>query len=54
MEKRHLDRRLDQMRAEGTRFVTDVNVGGTGEGAVTTEQLREADQAEGEPVGGAT
>jgi glutamate synthase (NADPH/NADH) small chain len=41
MEKRHLDRRLDQMRAEGTRFVTDVNVGGTGEGAVTTEQLRE-------------
>ncbi|GAB4082817.1 glutamate synthase subunit beta [Modestobacter muralis] len=40
MEKRHLDRRLDQMRAEGTRFVTDVHVGGTGEGAVTTEQLQ--------------
>jgi len=40
MEKRHLERRLDQMRAEGTRFVTDVNVGGTGEGAVTTEALR--------------
>ncbi len=27
MEKRHLDRRLDQMRAEGTRFETGVNVG---------------------------
>jgi glutamate synthase (NADPH/NADH) small chain len=27
MEKRVLDRRLDQMRAEGTRFVTDVEVG---------------------------
>ncbi|MFQ1001108.1 glutamate synthase subunit beta [Modestobacter sp. SSW1-42] len=40
MEKRHLDRRLDQMRAEGTRFVTDAHVGGTGEGALTTEQLR--------------
>jgi glutamate synthase (NADPH/NADH) small chain len=27
MEKRHLDRRLEQMRAEGTAFRTDVNVG---------------------------
>jgi glutamate synthase (NADPH/NADH) small chain len=27
MEKRHLDRRLEQMRAEGTRFRTGVNVG---------------------------
>ncbi|HEY8481304.1 MAG TPA: glutamate synthase subunit beta [Spirillospora sp.] len=27
MEKRHLDRRLDQMRAEGTEFKTSVNVG---------------------------
>jgi glutamate synthase (NADPH/NADH) small chain len=27
MEKRHLERRLDQMRAEGTEFRTDVNVG---------------------------
>jgi glutamate synthase (NADPH) small chain len=27
MEKRHLDRRVDQMRAEGTRFVCGVNVG---------------------------
>ncbi|MCZ2820003.1 glutamate synthase subunit beta [Modestobacter sp. VKM Ac-2977] len=39
MEKRHLDRRLDQMRAEGTRFVTDVTVGGSA-GSLTTEQLR--------------
>ncbi len=28
MEKRQLDRRLDQMRAEGTRFITGVDVGG--------------------------
>ena len=27
LEKRHLERRLDQMRAEGTRFRTSVNVG---------------------------
>ncbi|MFD8286094.1 glutamate synthase subunit beta [Streptomyces solisilvae] len=27
MEKRHLDRRLEQMRAEGTKFRTDVDVG---------------------------
>ena len=27
MEKRHLDRRLEQMRAEGTRFRTGVDVG---------------------------
>ena len=27
MEKRHLDRRLEQMRAEGTRFKTGVDVG---------------------------
>ncbi len=27
MEKRHLDRRLDQMRAEGTNFVTEANIG---------------------------
>jgi glutamate synthase (NADPH) small chain len=36
MEKRHLDRRLDQMRAEGTEFRTDVNVGVD----ITAEQLR--------------
>ena len=27
MEKRHLDRRLEQMTAEGTRFRTGVDVG---------------------------
>jgi glutamate synthase (NADPH/NADH) small chain len=40
MEKRLLDRRLDQMRAEGTRFVTGVEVGGSGENDLSTEQLR--------------
>ncbi|MGK2929279.1 MAG: glutamate synthase subunit beta [Acidimicrobiales bacterium] len=28
MEKRHIDRRLEQMRAEGTEFRTEANVGG--------------------------
>ncbi|MBM7804731.1 glutamate synthase (NADPH/NADH) small chain [Geodermatophilus bullaregiensis] len=40
MEKAVLDRRLDQMRAEGTRFVTGVEVGGSGEADLSTEQLR--------------
>jgi glutamate synthase (NADPH/NADH) small chain len=38
MEKWRLDRRLDQMRAEGTEFRTNVNVGVD----VTVEQLRES------------
>ncbi|MEI6254039.1 MAG: glutamate synthase subunit beta [Mycobacteriaceae bacterium] len=37
MEKRHIDRRLDQMEAEGTKFRAGVNVGVD----VTVEQLRE-------------
>jgi glutamate synthase (NADPH/NADH) small chain len=41
MEKAVLDRRLDQMRAEGTRFVTGVEVGSGRDGAPTVEQLRE-------------
>ncbi len=36
MEKRHLDRRLAQMEAEGTRFVTGVHVGTD----LTADQLR--------------
>ena len=36
MEKRHLDRRLDQMRAEGTEFRAGVNVGVD----ISAEQLR--------------
>ncbi len=40
MEKSVLDRRLDQMRAEGTRFVTDVEVGGSAENDLSAEQLR--------------
>ncbi|MEU4447608.1 glutamate synthase subunit beta [Actinosynnema sp. NPDC050801] len=38
MEKWRLDRRLDQMRAEGTRFETNVNVGVD----VTVDRLRES------------
>ncbi|TQM38155.1 glutamate synthase subunit beta [Pseudonocardia cypriaca] len=37
MEKNRLDRRLDQMRAEGTQFCASVDVGSD----VTAEQLRE-------------
>lgn len=37
MEKRHIDRRLAQMRAEGTEFRTGVNVGVD----ITADQLRE-------------
>ena len=37
MEKRHIDRRLEQMRAEGTKFQAGVNVGVD----VTAEELRE-------------
>ena len=40
MEKRYLDRRLDQMRAEGTRFVTGVEIGGQAESDLSIEQLR--------------
>jgi glutamate synthase (NADPH/NADH) small chain len=41
MEKAVLDRRLDQMRAEGTRFVTGVEVGSGRDGDLSVEQLRE-------------
>ena len=37
MEKRHIDRRLEQMTAEGTQFRTGVNVGVD----ITVEQLKE-------------
>jgi glutamate synthase (NADPH/NADH) small chain len=37
MEKRHIDRRLEQMEAEGTRFRAGVNVGVD----ITADQLRE-------------
>jgi glutamate synthase (NADPH/NADH) small chain len=41
MEKRVLDRRLEQMRAEGTQFRTGVDVGGDGDGALGVGELRE-------------
>jgi glutamate synthase (NADPH/NADH) small chain len=40
MEKAVLDQRLEQMRAEGTHFVTSREVGGDGPNAVSVEQLR--------------
>ena len=39
MEKRLIDRRLEQMEAEGTSFRTGANIGGTGEGAVPVAEL---------------
>ncbi|MGP9537076.1 glutamate synthase subunit beta [Brachybacterium sp. AOP43-C2-M15] len=40
LEKRHVDRRLEQLRAEGTRFRTGVDVGGDGPEALGVEELR--------------
>ncbi|PPK67630.1 glutamate synthase subunit beta [Actinokineospora auranticolor] len=40
LEKKVLDRRLAQLRAEGTRFVTGCEVGGAGPGAMPVERLR--------------
>lgn len=45
MEKAVLDRRLAQMRAEGTRFVTSCEVGGSGPGDLSVEELRERSDA---------
>jgi len=41
MEKSVLERRLEQMRAEGTQFRTGVDVGGDGPSDMSLEQLRE-------------
>ncbi|MFL6143517.1 MAG: glutamate synthase subunit beta [Labedaea sp.] len=41
MEKKILDRRLAQLRAEGTRFVTGCEVGGSAPGDLSVEALRE-------------
>ncbi|MGP9693619.1 glutamate synthase subunit beta [Brachybacterium sp. AOP25-B2-12] len=40
LEKRFVDRRLEQMRAEGTRFRPGVTVGGDGPDAISIEELR--------------
>ncbi|MDO5662356.1 MAG: glutamate synthase subunit beta [Brachybacterium sp.] len=40
LEKRHVDRRLAQMRAEGTRFRTGVHVGDGSDGTTSIEDLR--------------
>ncbi|MDE3205266.1 MAG: glutamate synthase subunit beta [Acidobacteriota bacterium] len=47
MEKRHLDRRLAQMEAEGTAFVSGVTVGpaDAGEGILAAEELAAAHDA---------
>jgi glutamate synthase (NADPH/NADH) small chain len=42
MEKKVLDRRLAQLRAEGTKFITGCEVGGTGPGALSVAALRES------------
>ena len=40
MEKKRLDRRLEQMVAEGTRFFAGVEVGGPADGDLSVEKLR--------------
>ncbi len=40
MEKRRLDRRLEQMAAEGTHFIAGVEVGGPGEHDLSVDELR--------------
>ncbi|GAA4527711.1 glutamate synthase subunit beta [Brachybacterium paraconglomeratum] len=40
LEKRHLERRLQQMREEGTRFRTGIDIGGTGEDDLSVQELR--------------
>ncbi|HEX3879920.1 MAG TPA: glutamate synthase subunit beta [Bryobacteraceae bacterium] len=41
MEKRHIDRRVDQMRAEGVEFITGAHIGEAAEGAYSVETLRQ-------------
>jgi glutamate synthase (NADPH/NADH) small chain len=39
MEKSHIDKRVEQMRAEGVEFRTNVHVGGTGKNALPAKKL---------------
>ncbi|MGB7542609.1 MAG: glutamate synthase subunit beta [Burkholderiales bacterium] len=41
MEKRHIDRRMEQMRAEGVEFRVNQYAGGSGKNAVAAKQLLE-------------
>lgn len=54
LEKRHLDRRLEQMKAEGTQFRTGVAIGDEGEGSRTLAQLRQRFDAVVVAVGAGT
>ncbi len=45
MEKDIVERRIDQLRAEGVRFVTGVNVGGNRAGDLSLEELRRSADA---------
>ncbi len=39
MEKEIVDRRIEQLRAEGVRFVTGMHVGGSGEGEISSSHM---------------
>jgi glutamate synthase (NADPH/NADH) small chain len=41
MEKSHIDKRVEQMRAEGVEFRTNAHVGGTGKNAIAAKKLLE-------------
>ena len=45
MEKDIVERRIDQLRAEGVRFVTGVNIGGSGPKDLSFEQVRRKSDA---------
>jgi glutamate synthase (NADPH/NADH) small chain len=46
MEKRHLDRRISQMQAEGTAFVSSVSIGASsGDGSVAASELVASNEA---------
>ena len=43
MEKRHVDRRVEQMEAEGTHFRVNANVGGDGDNSVALDEILDYD-----------
>jgi glutamate synthase (NADPH) small chain len=45
MEKEIVERRIEQLRAEGVRFITGVHVGGRGAGSLSFEELRRSADA---------
>jgi glutamate synthase (NADPH) small chain len=45
MEKEIVERRIEQLRSEGVRFITGVHVGGRGQGSLSFDELRRSADA---------